>query len=80
MCIARVGKALSVAGGKARVEFFDGKQLDGVDVSLVGAGPGEFVEVFGNLALSKLSAPDARKRIAAWREVKKAALLSAPKG
>ncbi len=79
MCIARVGRALAVAGGKARVEFFDGKQLEGVDVSLVGASKGEFVEVFGNLALSKISPAEARKRMAAWKEVKRAALLPPPR-
>lgn len=75
MCIARVGKTLSVSKGKALVEFFDGKRLDGVDVSLVRAEKGEFVEVYGDLALSKIGPGDARRRMAAWKEVKRAALL-----
>jgi hydrogenase maturation factor len=73
MCITRAGKAVSVSKGRARVEFFDGKTLDDVDVSVVSAKKGEFVEVFGNLALSVLSASDARARKRAWGDVRKAA-------
>ena len=73
MCITRAGKAVSVSNGRARVEFFDGKALDDVDVSVVSAKKGAFVEVFGNLALSVLSASEARARKRAWREVRKAA-------
>jgi hydrogenase maturation factor len=74
MCIARVGRAVSVSDGKARVEFFDGRALDDVDVSLVKATPGEYVEVFGNLALAKLSRAEARSRREAWAEVRLAAM------
>jgi len=77
MCITRAGKAVSVSNGRARVEFFDGKALDDVDVSVVSAKKGAFVEVFGNLALSVLSASEARARKRAWREVRKAAGLQA---
>jgi len=77
MCVTRAGKAVSVSNGRARVEFFDGMALDDVDVSVVGAKKGEFVEVFGNLALSVLSTADARARKRAWREVRKAAGVQA---
>ncbi len=72
MCITRVGRAVSVSKGRARVEFFDGRALDDVDVSVVNATKGEFVEVFGNLALSVLSASEARTRKKAWDEVREA--------
>ncbi len=76
MCINRVGKVLQVAEGRARVEFFDSKVLGDVDVSLVGSiQKGGFVEVFGNLALSALSAADARRRKQAWAEIKRAAVV-----
>lgn len=76
MCITRVGKVLSVAGGKAKVEFFDDRVLGDVDVAVVGeVKRGAFVEVFGNLALSVLSPPEARKRKKAWEEVRRAAML-----
>ncbi len=72
MCVTRAGKVVSASRGRARVEFFDGRALDDVDVSVVDARKGEFVEVFGNLALSVLSAPEARSKKKAWDEVRKA--------
>jgi hydrogenase maturation factor len=77
MCITRVGRATAVTGGKARVEFFDGRALDDVDVSVVKAARGQFVEVFGNLALSILTPAEARTRKRAWAEIRKAAALDA---
>ena len=79
MCITRVGKVISSLKGRASVEFFDGRSLDGVDVSLVEAAPGDFVEVFGNLALSVVSPSDAKRRRAAWKEVREAAIVVLPK-
>jgi len=78
MCITRAGRAVSVTNGRARVEFFDGRALDGVDVSVVDAKKGEFVEVFGNLALSILSASEARAKRKAWMEIRKAVVATAP--
>ncbi len=74
MCVTRAGKVTSVSNGRARVDFFDGRALDDVDVSMVRAKAGEFVEVFGNLALSVLSASEARNRKRAWEVVRKAAM------
>jgi hydrogenase maturation factor len=74
MCIARVGRVVHAADGRATVEFFDGRTADGVDVSMVKAAEGSFVEVFGNLALSNLTARQARGRKAAWTEVREAAM------
>ena len=73
MCVTRVGRVLSVSDGRASVEFFDGRSAAGVDTSMVGAKPGAFVEVFGNLALSVITASDARRRKSAWREIRAAA-------
>jgi len=72
MCVTRAGKAVAVSEGRARVDFFDGRTLDGVDVSMVRARRGDFVEVFGNLALSVLTPAEARSKKKAWAEVKKA--------
>jgi len=74
MCIARVGKVVSVSAGKSVVRFFDGRTSEGVDTSLVDAPIGSFVEVFGSLAISKLGEAEARRRRSAWRELRKAAL------
>jgi len=60
-----------VSDGHATVSFFDGRSLDDVDVTMAKAGPGSYVEVFGNLALSKLSASEARARRKAWEEVRR---------
>lgn len=81
MCITRVGKVLTASGGMAKVEFFDRKALADVDVSMVGgAKKGAYLEVYGNLALSILSAVEAKRREAAWKEVRKAALMPTMEG
>ena len=77
MCVTRAGKAVAVSEGRARVEFFDGRTLDGVDVSMVRARAGDFVEVFGNLALSILTPAEARSKKRAWAEVTRAIALDA---
>lgn len=79
MCIARVGKVAAESQGRALVEFFDGRSLDGVDVSVAGAKRGDFVEVFGDLALSVITPREAERRRAAWREVREAAMLVPPR-
>jgi hydrogenase maturation factor len=73
VCIARVGRVVSVSGGKSVVQFFDGRTSDAVDTSLVGASAGSYVEVFGSLAISKLDEAEARRRRSAWRELRIAA-------
>jgi len=72
MCVTRAGRVVSASKGKARVEFFDGRALDDVDISVVNAKKGAFVEVFGNLALGILSPAEARRRKEVWAEVAKA--------
>jgi len=79
MCITRVGKVTAISRGRASVDFFDGRALDGVDVSMVVAARGDFVEVFGNLALSVVTPSDAKKRKAAWKEIREAAIVTLPK-
>ncbi len=61
------------------MDFFDGRALDGVDISMVAAARGDFVEVFGNLALSVITSSDAKKRRAAWKEIREAAIVTLPK-
>ena len=77
MCITRVGKVLAASGETAKVEFFDRKSHATVDISMVKrARAGAYLEVYGNLALSVLSAAEASRRKAAWREIRKAAMMS----
>jgi hydrogenase maturation factor len=73
MCIARVGKVTRLARGRASVSFFDGRTSDSVDVSMLKAKEGSFVEVFGSLAISVLPEGEARSRRAAWAEIRRAA-------
>lgn len=72
MCITRVGRVLATRQGKAEVEFFDGRKGEDVDVSIVPAAKGAYVEVFGNVALSTLSHDEAKKRKAMWMEIREA--------
>jgi hydrogenase maturation factor len=69
MCITRVGRVLSVTDRKAGVEFFDGRTSESIDLSMVHAGKGDFVEVFGNMALSILTPSEARRRKVLWKEI-----------
>jgi hydrogenase maturation factor len=75
MCVTRVGRVVSESRRKGMVEFFDGRSLGGVDLRAAGAKAGNFVEVFGDMALSVLSPSEARRRRAAWEEVRRAAFL-----
>ena len=70
MCVTRVGKVLRLEKGHATVRFFDGGSSADVDVSVAGAGAGSYVEVYGNLALSVLTAGQARARREAWKAVR----------
>jgi len=72
MCITRVGRVLATSKGKAEVEFFDGRTSEGIDLSIVPAGKGAYVEVFGNVVLSTLSPSEARHRKAMWNEIRMA--------
>ena len=72
MCIARVGRVVEAEKGRGTAEFFDGRALKDVDIAMAGAGTGAYVEVFGNLALSVISAADARVRRKEWEAVRKA--------
>jgi hydrogenase maturation factor len=80
MCVTRVGRTVEVKKKRATVEFFDGRTLDGVDVSMAKAGKGDYVEVFGNIALSVLTRSEARARKRAWSEVRKGADLAVAEG
>ena len=70
MCVTRVGRILSINGVRAEVRFFDGGLVDDVDVStLKKILKGEYIEVFNNIALSKLRTSEVRTRKEAWRSI-----------
>jgi hydrogenase maturation factor len=77
MCIARVGRVIALSKDMARVQFFDNTTLDGVNVSMVKAKQGTYLEVYANVALSVLSTKEAASRKKDWLMIRKAAGLTA---
>ncbi len=76
MCITRVGRIVSLANGKAVVQFFDSNSSGDVDVSMLKVEKDAYVEVFANLALSRLSRREAEERRKAWVEIRRAAMAA----
>lgn len=70
VCVTRVAEVLSVRGDKARVRFADGGATRLVDVSMVDAKKGGFVEVFADQALSALSEEEADWKTQVWTELR----------
>lgn len=67
MCISRVGKILSTDGRNARIILLgDNKVIDEVDVSMIDAAIDSYVEVFANIALTKVDSREAERRKVAW--------------
>lgn len=69
MCVTRVGKVLSRNGNIAMVMLFDQKSVREIDVSMVHVRKNEYVEVFANLALKKVSSREAQRRRELWMEI-----------
>jgi len=59
MCVTRVAKVLSLNGAKARVRFLDGDVVGEVDVSMVEAKKGSYLEVFAERAIGCITKKDA---------------------
>lgn len=62
MCITKAAKVTSLKDGLARVRFLDSGKLRDVDVSLVDAKKGSYVEVFADHAISCLSKEEAESK------------------
>ena len=61
---------MSIREGKARVRLLgDSRIVDSIDVSMINAKVDSFIEVFANIALSIVSARDAKRREEAWLAV-----------
>ena len=67
-----MGRVIAISGKKAQVRYFDGRTSNEVDLSFAPARRGAYVELFGSVALSVLSPAEARRREAAWQQVKQA--------
>ena len=71
MCVTRPGRVVSLKGDKATVLFADRGETRDVDVSMVDAKPGAYVEVFADQAMSVLTAEEAGWREELWSEIRK---------
>lgn len=59
MCVTRSGLVVSVESGTARVRFLDTNAVGEVDVSMVDAGKGSYVEVFADRAIGCITKDEA---------------------
>lgn len=69
MCVTRVGQVLSLNGNKAMVRLLDQEVTREIDVSMVKVSKNEYVEIFADLALKKISSREAQRRRELWAEV-----------
>lgn len=71
MCVTRVAKVISVKGDKAEVRFVESDATRVVDVSMVEARKGAYVEVFADQALSCLTEAEAHWRKQVWSDLRR---------
>lgn len=64
MCITKAAKVISLESDEAKVRFLDSGTVRNVNVSLVHAKEGSYVEVFADHAISKISKEEARRKTA----------------
>lgn len=73
MCITRVGKVIALNKNRASVKLVgDDRIVEDIDVSMIDAPVDSYIEVYANLALSKLSVKEANSRKRIWRDVMRA--------
>lgn len=70
VCVTRVAEVISVRGDKAKVKFVESHATRVVDVSLVEASKGSYVEVFADQALSTLTKAEADWRKQVWSDLR----------
>jgi hydrogenase maturation factor len=70
LCVTRVAEVISVRGDKAKVKFVESDATRVVDVSLVEARKGSYVEVFADQALSTLTKAEADWRKQVWSDLR----------
>lgn len=69
MCLAYPGKVVTVNGDFAKVDFGEGTIRDGVNISLVKAGIGEYVLVHAGYAIQVVDEAEALETLRYWREL-----------
>jgi hypothetical protein len=70
VCVTRVAEVISLRGDKAKVRFVESNATRVVDVSMVEASKGGFVEVFADQALSTLTKAEADWRRQVWSDLR----------
>jgi hydrogenase maturation factor len=70
MCLTRVAKIVNVEGGRAKISYLDTRETSDVDVSMVDARKGSYVEIFANVAIGRITKKDADQRRALQRELR----------
>jgi hydrogenase maturation factor len=59
MCVTRAARVISLDGAKARVRFLDSEVVHEVDISMVDAKKGSYVEVFADQAIGRITKREA---------------------
>jgi hydrogenase maturation factor len=70
MCLTRVARIVNVESGRAKISYLDNRETSEVDVSMVNARKGSYVEVFANVAIGHITKKDADQRRALQRELR----------
>lgn len=70
MCLTRVGRIVNVDGSRAKISYLDNHETSTVDVSMVGARRGAYVEIFANVAIGRITKKEADQRRALQLELR----------
>lgn len=70
MCLTRVGRIVSIEGGRAEISYLDNREKTEVDVSMVDARRGSYVEIFANVAIGRITKKEADHRRALQLELR----------
>ena len=59
MCLTKVATVLSLDGARAKVRFLDSGTVGDIDVSMVDAKKGSYLEVFADRAIGRITKREA---------------------
>ena len=78
MCLTRVGRIVNVDGGRAKISYLDTRETGDVDVSMVEARKGSYVEIFANVAIGSITKKEAELKRSLRLELLKRAKATGP--
>jgi hydrogenase maturation factor len=70
MCLTRIGRIVDVDGRRAKISYLDNRETSEVDVSMVDARRGSYVEIFANVAIGRVTKKEADQRRALQLELR----------